>query len=141
MSDLLINNQDAQQIWGVHMGRGFLNALLAPSEVKEYITNEVRDENGTRYYVPLGAPYLKERNLQLPFVLIGATSADFFTKQQSFLNEMYKGSVMIKIPAWANDITFRLYYNGQSSTWQMNASRTLATITLKFTEPNPNNRN
>lgn len=140
MSDLLINGNDAETTYGVRMGNGFLNALLAPCQAKEYITNEVRNEHGTRYVVPSGAPYLAERSVTLSFVLKGDSEQDFYTKQQAFLAVMYAGAVNICVPAWSNSVIFRFYYTGNGCTWNMNTKRTIATITLKFNEPDPTNR-
>lgn len=139
MADILINNKDAQKTWGVYMGKGFMNSLLAPLGVKDYVENEVRTEHGTRYMIPTGAPFFSKRSLTLSFVIIGKSQADFFEKQSSFMQEMYKGIVNIQIPAWSND-TFKLHYTGQSCTWNMNTKRTIATITLKFDETNPKDR-
>lgn len=139
MADLLINNKDAQSNWGIHMGKDFLDTLLAPLEVKEYVTNEVRDEDGTRIMMPNGAPFFKQRSLVLSFVCIGTSEADFKAKKEAFLRVIYGGQITLKIPPVSNDV-YRLIYNGQGCTWKMNAKRTIATITLKFVEPNPRNR-
>ncbi|MCR5697773.1 MAG: hypothetical protein K6G73_12440 [Marinilabiliaceae bacterium] len=140
MSELLINGNDAETTYGVKMGKGFLNALLAPCQVKEYVTNESRNEHGTRYYVPNGAPYLQERAVTLSFVLKGESPQDFYTKQAAFMALLYGGYITLCVPEWDSNIVFKLYYTGNGCTWNMNTKRTIATLTLKFTEPNPNNR-
>ena len=40
MAELLINNKDAYAIWGVKMGKGFLDVLGASSPMKEFIENK-----------------------------------------------------------------------------------------------------
>ena len=46
--ELYINGKDAWVTWGVNMGDGFLDALDAPLQMKEYIDNERRLEQGKR---------------------------------------------------------------------------------------------
>lgn len=140
MSDLLINGNDAETTYGIHMGNGFLNALLAPCQAKEYVTNECRNEHGTRYVVPNNAVYLSERSLTLSFVLIGTSQNDFHTKQAAFMQLLYSGYITLCVPSWSSNEVFRLYYTGNGCTWNMNKQRTVATLTLKFNEPDPTDR-
>ena len=137
MNDLLINGKDALSNWGVHMGQGFLNTLLAPLELKDYVTNEVRDEDGIR--VLNSTPSVKNRNVTLSFVIIGTTQADLMNKRNAFLAEIYKGRVTIQVPAVSDD-TYKLHYKGQSASWNMNKARTIASLSLSFTESNPTDR-
>lgn len=121
------------------MGKGFLDALLAPLQAKDYITNEVRDEDGIRYYKPMGAPFFDKRSITLSFVIVGENTQDFYAKQRAFLDTIYEGNIVLSVPAWSTE-RFKLLYTGQSCTWNMNKARNLATITLKFDEPNPKDR-
>lgn len=54
MSELLINNKDAYTIWGVRMGKGFLDVLGASSPMKEFIENKSRLEHGKRVIINQG---------------------------------------------------------------------------------------
>ena len=46
--ELYINGKDAWVTWGVNMGDGFLDALDAPLQMKDYIEDESRLEHGKR---------------------------------------------------------------------------------------------
>ena len=63
MAELLINNKDAYAIWGVKMGKGFLDVLGASSPMKEFIENKSRLEHGKRVIV--NDPKIDEREITL----------------------------------------------------------------------------
>ncbi|MDD3038604.1 hypothetical protein [Bacteroides sp.] len=135
--DLLINGKDAYNIWGVDMGDNFLDALGASSPMKEYIQNESRLEHGKR--VITSNAKIDYRELTLSFTITGDSQPDFQLKKKAFYNELYKGSVVIKIPKVNNEV-FYLNYLGKSITYAQSIDRTFGKISSKFEEPNPTKR-
>lgn len=137
MSDLLINGKDAYATWGVRMGSGFLDALPAPSAMKEFIVNKSRLENGKRIIV--NDPKQDERDLTLTFTIEGSTKTDYQSKKKSFISELYKGKIEVQVPDNGNEI-YHLIYTGKSVTYAQNTTQTFGKITCKFNEPNPADR-
>lgn len=137
--DLIINGKDAYDTWGVRMGEGFLDALLAPSQMKEYIQNKSRLEHGKRIVVET-IPKQDARSLTLQFTIDGKNREDFIQKQMAFFSELYKVAIEIKVPAIGEQV-YKLLYTGKSVSYDIGTSRTFAKIASKFEEANPNNRN
>ncbi|MCD7923605.1 MAG: hypothetical protein LUI85_02470 [Bacteroides sp.] len=131
--DLLINGKDAFDKWGVNMGDNFLNALLMPPPVKDYIENKSRLENGKR--LSLNNEKVDERDLNLTFTIQGDNQVDYISKFKEFMAEMVSGLVEIKIPILGNDI-YRVYYKNATS-YAMSVDRTFSKIAMKVCEPNP----
>ena len=93
MAELLINNKDAYAIWGVKMGKGFLDVLGASSSMKEFIENKSRLEHGKRVIV--NDPKIDEREITLSFTIEGKSQSDYQAKKKAFFVELYKGKVDI----------------------------------------------
>lgn len=136
-SELLINNKDAYATWGVRMGDNFLDAIGASSPMKEFIENKSRMEHGKR--VIINNPKLDEREITLSFTIEGNSQSDYQAKKKAFFEELYKGSVDIRIPANSIDI-YHLIYLGKSITYAQNLSRIFGKCSMRFCEPNPANR-
>lgn len=137
IGELLINGKDAYTNFGVSMGDGFLDALCSPSPLKDFIENKSRSEHGKQ--VIISSPKLDERDVSLSFTLEGSSESDFNTKKQAFYSELYKGAIDIKIPAIGNGV-YHLIYTGKNVSYAQNTARTFTKISMKFNEPNPNNR-
>lgn len=65
--ELYINGKDAWTTWGVNMGNGVMDALDAPLEMKAYIEDESRMENGKR--VITGSQKVASRDVTLAFTI------------------------------------------------------------------------
>jgi hypothetical protein len=137
MSDLLINTQDAYTTWGVRMGEGFLDVLGASSPMKEFIENKSRLEHGKR--VIINDPKIDEREITLSFTIEGNSQSDYQAKKKAFFEELYKGVVVIQVPANSNEI-YHLIYLGKSVAYAQSLDQTFGKISAKFNEPNPANR-
>lgn len=135
--DLYINGKDAWTEWGVNMGDGFLDAVDGFAPLKEFIENESRAEHGKRVIVT--SPKVASRDLTLHFTLKGETEADYRMKRNAFEAELLKGLVAVKVPVLGEQ-TYRLVYLGRNVSYGMNMARTFATISAKFEEPNPMDR-
>ena len=137
MSDLLINTQDAYTTWGVRMGEGFLDVLVASSPMKEFIENKSRLEHVKR--VIINDPKIDEREITLSFTIEGNSQSDYQAKKKAFFEELYKGVVDIQVPANSNEI-YHLIYLGKSVAYAQSLDQTFGKISAKFNEPNPANR-
>lgn len=82
--ELLINGKDAFDIWGVNMGDNFLNVLLMPPPVKDYIENKSRLENGKN--INLSNKKADERDMTLTFTIQGYTQSDYIANYLSLIH-------------------------------------------------------
>ena len=137
MADLIINNREAFNEWGVRMGDNFLDALGTPAPLKEFIENKSRLEDGKR--VIINNPKLDERDLTLTFTIAGNSESDYQTKKRAFESELYKGAMTIKVPANGDEV-YHLIYTGKCISFAQGIDRTFGKISAKFNEPNPANR-
>lgn len=137
MADLMINNKDAYVTWGVRMGDGFLDAISASVPMKEFIVNKSRLEHGKR--VITTTPKVDERELTLSFTIEGVTASDYQEKKKAFFEELYKGVIDIQVPLVSSEI-YHLIYLGKNITYAQSLDRTFGKCSMKFCEPNPDNR-
>ena len=137
MIELKLNNTDAGTI-GVKMGKGFLDALLAPKPLKEFVSNESRLEDGVRTIVP-STPKIASRDVTLTFQITGSNSTAFNTNKAAFFALLYAGSVTIEVPQNSSE-KFKLIYVGNAPAYKGGLSGYACKVTVKFNEPNPNDR-
>lgn len=136
-NELIINDKDAYQTWGVRMGDGFLDSLGGASSLKAFIENKSRLEHGKR--VTTNNPKLDDRELTLSFTIEGNSPTDYKAKKKAFFDELYKGGINIQVPADGNDV-YHLVYIGKSITYAQSLDRTFGKCSMKFNEPNPSLR-
>ena len=135
--ELFINGKDAWTTWGVNMGDGFLDALDAPLEMKEYIEDESRLEDGKR--IITDNPKIASREVTLGFTIAGISESDYRTKKKAFQSELQKGEFTINVPVLGAEV-YKMVYTGKSVSYGMNIARTFGHFTMKATEPNPSDR-
>lgn len=133
--DLLINNKDAWETWGIVMGEGFINSILSPAGNKDFIENESRLEDGKRVlYVN---PKVQARDVTLTFNISGQNQTDYLTKYNLFINELHQGKMKIGIPIL--NMAFTLTHQ-KSTSFAVSKTRTFSKLSVKFEEPNPTER-
>lgn len=137
VGDLFINDKDAWTVWGVNMGEGFLDALDAFVPLKDYIENDSRLEHGKR--VIISNPKLASRELTLRFTITGGSQSDYRRRREYFEAELCKGVVEVRVPALGEQV-YKLVYLGKNVSYGMNVQRTFSTVSAKFEEPNPADR-
>ena len=137
MIDLIINNKNALQEWGVMMGDNFIDNILSPAPLKEFIENESGLEDGKR--VISSSPKLADRDVSLTFTIQGDNESDYIAKYKSFVSELQKGEMVIMVPVLGSEI-YRLIYK-KSTGFAQNSLRTFSKLIVSFNEPNPANRN
>lgn len=135
--ELYINGKDAWVTWGVNMGEGFLDAIDAPLQMKSYIQDESRLEDGVR--IDTSSPKVASRDITLGFTIMGSNESDYRNKKAAFQTELQKGAFTVKVPALSND-TFKLVYTGKSISYGLSKRRDFGHFTMKCTEPNPADR-
>ena len=135
--DLYINGKDAWTTWGVNMGDGFLDAIDSFVPMKDHIENDSRLEHGKQVLVV--EPRVASRDLTLHFTIMGSNESDYRNKRKAFEAELQKVNVDIRVPVLGSDV-YHLIYLGKSVSYAMNMSRTFSTMSSKFEEPNPMDR-
>ena len=136
-NELIINGKDAWTTYRVKMGYGFLDALEADADNKDYITNTVRSEHGTRV-VPI-RPKKAERNVTLEFVIVGKDHADYNKRMSAFNALMDNGFVAIQVPSSKDDV-YRLYCARKSSSYSRGKGGSIGKKSIKCIEYDPTNR-
>lgn len=137
IGDIFINSKDAYSTWGVSMGDGFIDAIDSFNELKGFIENESRLENGKR--VITANPKIAARQLSLQFTIRGDSEADYRVKKKNFQKELEKGLVTIKIPSLGEEV-YKLIYTGKNIAYGMSLNRRFGKVSMKFEEPNPADR-
>lgn len=129
--------KDLYTTYGVTLTRGWREVLLKAAAVKDYSKNDSRLEDGIRMVAKKKYAKLKERDLQLSFILEGASESDYLTKYESFLDDMaYSGMIYLRIPVMKR--VFKLVYSDCQKFGDDGVK--VGNFTLKLTEPNPNDR-
>ena len=128
---------------GVQMGEGFKDELYAPLELKEFVSNESRLEDGRRVITTntSGTSLAKKasRSISLEFCIVGSNESDFNTKKNALFTELYKGSVKLEVPEIGSDV-FHLIYLGKSNTYSSGLSKCSCKVKVSFEEPDPSRR-
>lgn len=133
--NLYINGKDAFAEYGASMGDGFLDTLLLPAPLKEFVENKSRLDNGKE--ILHDNPRVDERDVTLTFFLEGATPEDYRAKYRAFVEQLLKGKISLRVPATGE--TYRLTYRA-SSGYAGNRRYTFSKISVKFNESNPADR-
>lgn len=130
-----INGKDIKSTWNAFMLESSYNSLLTPVNPKPNIENKNRSEHGKR--VLIGESRLDENTIQLMFHIQGESTLDYLQKKQSFENELRSGWVLLAIQS------IRTAYQLCSPEF-LDLSTGIGiiegTISVRFQEPNPNDR-
>lgn len=132
---LYINGQDAHDTWGISMDTASLSALMTPPGMKSNIVTSSRLQHGQK--VSTANPRMAARQLTLTIQLTATTEAEFFTKYESFCQELATGFLEIGTSFQPNTL-YRMEYNSCNQFTQF--QRGIAKFTLKLTENDPSDR-
>lgn len=135
--DLYINNKDAWKTWGVRMGNNFLDVIDGFNEMKEYVSNESRQEHGKR--IVTNNPKVAAREIALSFTIQGKTKSDYRAKRNAFQEELEKGNIKINVPELGDQV-YKLVYTGKNVSYGRSKNGCFGRMSGKFTEPNPKDR-
>ena len=121
---------------------GTLNALMKPTAYKKMVTNENAAMDGTSILSEPSARRRDKRSVSIPF-LLRSTSLEDLQVEIHNLEEILvrgkNGTGINELYVQELNLCYRLYYESMSSYSNFGLDGA-ARITLKFTEPNPNNR-
>lgn len=135
IGDLIINGSDAWGVYRVAMGESFIQNLLTPTAIKDFIENESRLENGKR--VVYNNPKMASREVTLTFNVHGDTQEEYLSNYAKFVSELQKGKVNIRVPVI--DMSFTLVYK-KSTSFALDRERVNSRLSVKFEEPDPTSR-
>lgn len=134
---LYINGKDAYLNWGVSLLEGGYTALMAPLPLKARIENKSRLEHGKRVITPKPENIrYDERDITLQFSLRAKDAAQFDISYAKFLEELYKGEVVLRT-ARQPDVYYHLQYDSCQQFAGYVTGRCLGKFTIRFNEPNP----
>lgn len=131
---MTINNVE---LAGVRMGEGFRNELLAPPELKDFVTNESRLEHGMRIIVR--NPRYASRTLSLEFQVTGSTKVAMEQNLAALYAQLATGTVRLAVPELTSAV-FNLVYTGKTPSYSAGVSGRACKVKVGFLEPNPANR-
>lgn len=123
---LYINSQDAFTKWGVVLTDGSYSSLLGQEQMKPYATNESRSIDGKM--VNFKNPRVESRKITLTFHFVKGVFPNF----DNFFNTLKSGQVNLNVPELNK--TYRLLYESRTSVTYL---KDLASVTVRFDEPNP----
>ena len=134
---LFFNGIDAWERYGIILATNGLSVLMTPPALKEWITNEVRTEDGTRYAKNV-APKMAARDITLPIQLVATDEAEFIEKYALFCHEILESGVINITTKWEPQKVYKCVY--ESCTQFTQFLQQIATFGLKLIEPNPADR-
>lgn len=128
-----INGKPLSQ-FGATMLSGAYAELMTPASLKSFLENKDRSKDGTDVFI--SNPRQDEKEVTLNFIITGSSQAEYISRYNAFLSELYTGQVSL----FVEDLnqTFRLLY--LSVTKFGNYRLHACEIAVKFREPNPTNR-
>lgn len=133
MADITINGYILSNL-GVTLLEGSYASLLTPPQMKDWVNNDDPRMDGVQYIAP-ETPVVKERNVNLYFMVKGATQAEFLSRYNTFIGLLQSGMANVSIPDLGE--TYALKYEGCTSFDHFGL--TMCKVAVKFTEPQPKN--
>lgn len=135
---LYINGIKASE-HGVRMGNDFLSVLGTSAPAKEYVRNVSRAEHGVRSAHDLQSFRFDERSMTLEFNIHGETESDYRVNKAWLLSQLQARPVELTVGVRLPGKTFRLLYIDSASYAELPGGMD-GKLSVKFSEPNPNNR-
>lgn len=135
---LKINNVDVYEKYGISMDNNALSTLMTPPALKNWVTNEVREEHGTQYLIEESLPRYSKRDLSLTFNLVASNEDEFFSRYAAFCTEILATGIINICTKFQPNIVYRCVYESCSQFTQFR--REMAQFQLKITEINPSDR-
>ena len=141
-----INDIPCEQL-GVTIGRGSVDALHAPVQRKDYITNENENINSVQYLTDNEyMPKFASRDVSIVVYLEAANKESYWTAYNRLCNLLKAGVVRITEMVYEDClddtdtyVVYRLIFKSCTQFSEYNGR--MAKLLLRFTEPDPTNRN
>lgn len=131
MAEILINGTRLSN-WNAVLLDGSYANLLTPAPLKEWVSNDSPQANGTEYLVPDNI-CVKERDVTLIFYLNLPSRRDFISTYFRFVEMLQSGILDVLVP----DLNRHYYLKYESCTSFDHFNLTSCKIAVKFTEPDP----
>lgn len=137
MSNWKINGTDISDAYGVYFKKGAHDNLMTAPEMKDYLQEDCREENGVTMYVH--NPKVKARNVSIPCVMVGDDISDLWAKRDAFFSLLSSGECMLEL---CNHNRFYNLVYLSSDKWSRvsslsNGSGVYVTFSVTFNETNP----
>lgn len=130
-----INGKDILSTWNAFMLESSYNSLLTPVNPKSNIENKNRNEHGKR--VLIGNIRLDESTIQLLFHIQGTSISDYLQKKKAFENELRSGWILLAVQSLKT--AYKLC-SPEFLDLSTGIGIREGTISVRFTEPNPDDR-
>lgn len=136
MSEIVrINGYDAQAQYGVVFPPSAINAIMTPASLKEFVTNESRDEDGSR--IIFHNPRQAQRELTIEMHLHASSQQQLISRYKQLIRIFEAGMFTIELVDRNPGDIYRFIYESCNS---FSMGERLAKFVLKLIEPNPTNR-
>lgn len=132
---LYINDVDVST-FGVSMDSSALSTLMTPPSLKEWVSNECRDEDGARYLKSL-VPKKDKREFTLTFNLL-APDVDTFHTRYAKLCELLAAGVLNIRTKYQPSVVYRCVFQKCSQFSEFRLE--MASFQLSLVEPDPSDR-
>lgn len=134
-----INGEDIVERYGLYPKRGTFDNLLKGADMKEYLTESIRERHGEE--VSIYAPRLEARDVDLTFYLITDGLTEFWEKLERVKLDLGRLG-LFELRLATHNRNFQLYYKGMDSATRKTADymgHCVNEVRLSFREPNPQN--
>lgn len=135
-----INNTNISEAFGVFLQKGAYQSLVSYPSVKQYLTEEIRDDDGENVLVE--NTRRQARNVSLPCIIIADNQTDFWGKYDAFVQFLLNEGVF-DFKLEAHNRIYRFYYVECSDFRNLKplkgGSKKYSEFTLTLREPNPRN--
>lgn len=125
---------------------GTLNVLMKPAAYKALTTNDNAASHGVSVIATPSKRRVAKQDLSIPFLLRAASVVDLQREIDNLTTVLVNGKYIGNSPSGVNELhvaelnkTYRLVYVSISSYANFGLNG-YAKVSIKFTEPNPNNR-
>ena len=131
-----INGIDISEQFGIYIKKGSYDALLDLGQMKDYLSEDFREDNGER--VCFDMPRKQARNVVIEFYLVSDTEEEFWRRYDDF-GKFIAGDVL-DLHLVLHDRTHRLLFVGSNGYHRLTRSwrgKMVHQLSLTFREPNP----
>lgn len=140
-NQIIINDQDAWDTWHLLMLQGTYKELLKSPELRDGLTHEWADQDGTERDVVPGTANYKSKSLSIPCIIVGDTSTAAWLNYSQFMNYIRTcGYFIMEVPPL--NMQFKLLYKNMPSMEDPNpyynqAGQTVLQFTLSLIDDYP----
>lgn len=133
--ELIINDYDAYDRWGVSPSEGAFAALRTPPGKKDRVTNESRLQHGVRHIGTIER--WRSREVTLPIHIVGSSDEDINDKYARFVDEVLTPGILKIEHHKAPGVVYKFKYDDCTSYYE---DCNIAKFQLRLIETNPADR-